>query len=142
MAIAAGLPTAASSQTGAAERAMPELEEARSVLSRMQQYKSACDDLRNAGPDFRVPANSVLSVFRDDKLFLTAIGNYCAAGTFALDGSLRQECKERRKFTEQHMEFLRQLPVIRVDAPARLLAWNASRLPGSLTIVPSVGGLF
>jgi len=143
MAIAAGLPTAASSQTGAAERAMPELEEARSVLSRMQQYKSACDDLRNAGPDFRVPANSVLSVFRDDKLFLTAIGNYCAAGTFALDGSLRQECKERRKFTEQHMEFLRQLPVIRVDAPARLLRLECVELPGSLTMFHfESGGLF
>jgi len=143
MAIAAGLPTAASSQTGAAERAMPELEEARSVLSRMQQYKSACDDLRNAGPDFRVPANSVLSVFRDDKLFLTAIGNYCAAGTFALDGSLRQECKERRKLTEQHMEFLRQLPAIRVDAPGRVIRLECVELQGSLNIFHfESGGLF
>ena len=133
MVMGAGL-TAASGQTATSDRAMPELEEARALLSRMQQYKSACEDLRNAGPDFRVPATSVLSVFKDDKLFLTAIGNYCASGTFALDGSSRQECKEKRRFTEQHMEFLRQLPAIRVDAPVRVIRLECVDLPGSLNI--------
>jgi hypothetical protein len=143
VAAVAGLPTAASGQTATSDRAVPELEEARALLSRMQQYKSACEDLRNAGPDFRVPASSVLSVFKDDKLFLTAIGNYCASGTFALDGSLRQECKEKRKFTEQHMEFLRQLPVIRVDAPARVLRLECVELQGSLNMFHfESGGLF
>ena len=47
LAVIAGLPTAASSQTNAAQPAMPELEEARSVLSRIQQYKSACDALHS-----------------------------------------------------------------------------------------------
>jgi hypothetical protein len=143
MAIAVGLATSARAQTSPAERAMPELEEARSMLSRMQQYKSACEDLRNSGPDYRVPANSLLSAFRDDKLFLTAIGSYCASGIFGLDAASKQGCTERRKVTEQQLEFVRHLPAVRTDTPLRQIRLECVELQGPLSLMHlESGGLF
>lgn len=119
---------------------MPELEEARAALSRMQQYKSACEDLRNAGPDFKVVATSLLSTFRDDRLFLAAIGHYCASGTFHLDASSRQKCTERRKLTEPQLEFLRQLSAVKTDTPARLIRLECVDFQGSLNIMNMESG--
>ncbi len=143
LAVIAGLPTAASSQTNAAQPAMPELEEARSVLSRIQQYKSACDALHSAGTELRAPGNSLLSAFRNDKLFLTAIGHFCASGVFYLNGSSKDGCKGRHKLSEPQMEFLRKLSVVRVDAPARLIHLECADLPSSLDIKDfATGGLY
>jgi hypothetical protein len=143
MAIAVGLATAASAQTAPGDRAMPELEEARSLLSRMQQYKSACDDLRNAGQELRIPATSLLSTFREDKLFLTAIASACGSGIFHLDASTKQGCTERRKLADQQLEFVRQLPAVRTDVPLRLIRLECVDLQAPLNLMQlESGGLY